>query len=146
MKRRELGSQLAGALRIMCFCAHFIRASLREGELGSRTSDRFKEDTPVALDQLLMIRLAQKVGAAPDKLRGSEGERISNQRPIAEKAAADFSEDIRRFVRSYATVIPRHAFVELLESCIAVGMTTILTSVIEMLCEWKEHGATTKEK
>ena len=49
-----------------------------------------------------MIRLAQQLGAAPDKLRGSEGERISNQRPIAEKAARDFSEDIRRFVRSYA--------------------------------------------
>jgi hypothetical protein len=92
-----------------------------------------------------MIRLAQKVGAAPDKLRGSEGERISNQRPIAEKAASDFSEDIRRFVRSYATVIPRHGFVELLESCIAVGMTTILTSVIEMLCEWKESGQLRKK-
>jgi len=118
----------------------FHQGVAREGELGSRTSDRFKEDTPVALDQLLMIRLAQKVGAAPDKLRGSDGEQISNQRPISEKAASEFSEDIRRFVRSYATVIPRHAFVELLESCIAVGMTTILTSVIEMLCEWKESG------
>jgi hypothetical protein len=118
----------------------FHQGVVREGELGSRTSDRFKEEMPVGLDQLLMIRLAQKIGAAPDKLRGSEGERISNQRPIAEKAASEFSEDIRRFVRSYATIIPRHAFVELLESCIAVGMTTILTSVIEMLCGWKETG------
>jgi hypothetical protein len=97
------------------------------GSLASRTSDRFDEETSVGLDQLLMIRLAQQLGVAPDKLRGSEGERISNQRPIAEKAAREFSEDIRRFVRSYADVIPRHAFVELLESCIAVGMTTILT-------------------
>src|ERR1035438_1700876 len=32
----------------------------REGELGSLTSDRFKEETPVGLDQLLMVRLAQK--------------------------------------------------------------------------------------
>ena len=92
-----------------------------------------------------MIRLAQQLGAAPDKLRGGEGERISNQRPIAEKAARDFSEDIRRFVRSYADVIPRHAFVELLESCIAVGMTTILTSVIEILFEWAETGEIRKK-
>jgi hypothetical protein len=110
------------------------------GSLASRTSDRFDEETSVGLDQLLMIRLAQRLGAAPDKLRGSDGERISNQRPIAEKAAREFSEDIRRFVRSYADVIPRHAFVELLESCIAVGMTTILTSVIEILFEWAETG------
>ncbi len=118
----------------------FHQGVSREGELASLTSDRFKEETPVGLDQLLMVRLAQRIGAAPDKLRGSEGEKISNQRPIADKAAVEFSEDIRRFVRAYAPVIPRHAFVELLESCIAVGMTTILTSVVEMLCEWKENG------
>jgi hypothetical protein len=87
-----------------------------------------------------MIRLAEQLGATPDKLRGGEGERISNQRPIAEKAARDFSDDIRRFVRSYADIIPRHAFVELLESCVAVGMTTILSSVIEILFEWTETG------
>ena len=110
------------------------------GGLAGRTSDRFEDATEVGLDQLLMIRLAEQLGAAPDKLRGSEGEGISNQRPIAEKAARGFSEDIRRFVRAYADAIPRHAFVELLESCISVGMTTILTSVIEMLCEWAESG------
>jgi hypothetical protein len=43
---------------------------------------------------------------------------------------------LRRFVRAYARVIPRHAFVELLESCMAVGLTTIVTSVIELLFEW----------
>ena len=110
------------------------------GSLSDHTSDQFKEETDVGLDQLLMIRLAQQLGAAPDKVRGDEGDRISNQRPIAEKAAKTFSEDIRRFVRSYASVIPRYAFVELLESCIAVGMTTILTSTIEILFEWVETG------
>jgi hypothetical protein len=112
----------------------------REGELGSRTSDRFREDATVGLDQLLTIRLAQTLGAAPDKLRGSDGERVSNQRPISERAASEFSEDIRRFVKSYAAVAPRHAFVELLESCIAIGLTTIVTSVVEILCEWVETG------
>jgi hypothetical protein len=118
----------------------FHQGVMRRGELGSRTSDQFEEETSVGLDQLLMIRLAQQLRASPDKLRGGEGERISNQRPIAEKAARDFSEDIRRFVRSYADIIPRHAFVELLESCMAVGMTTILTSVIEILFEWAGTG------
>lgn len=118
----------------------FCQGVTREGELSSRTSDRFNEEAEVGLDQLLMIRLAQQLRAAPDELRGGEGERVSNQRPIAERAATDFSEDIRRFVRSYAVVTPRHTFVELLESCIAVGMTAILTSVVEILCQWAETG------
>jgi hypothetical protein len=119
----------------------FMQGVIREGELGSRTSDRFAETESVGIDQLLMIRLAQQLGAAPDKLRGKEGERISNQRPISRKASRQFSEDIRHFVRGYADAIPRHAFVELLESCVAVGMTSILTSVSEMLFGWSENGS-----
>ena len=123
----------------------FHQGVLREEPLGNRTADRFQEEEEVGLDQLLMIRLAQHLGAAPDKLRGGEGERISNQRPIAEQAARHFSEDIRRFVRAYAGVIPRHAFVELLESCMAVGLTTIVTSVIELLFEWAATGKIRKK-
>ena len=118
----------------------FNQGITRQGELGSRTADQFEEGTSVGLDQLLMIRLAQQLGVAPDKPRGGKREHISNQRPIAHKAAQDFSEDMRRFVRAYATVIPRHAFVELLESCVALGMTTVLTSVIEILLEWEKTG------
>lgn len=108
--------------------------------LSNRAADRFREEELVGLDQLLMIRLAQQLKNAPDKLRGGEGERISNQHPIAERATRHFSEDIRQFVLAYADAIPRHAFVELLESCMAVGLTTILTSVIELLFNWTEAG------
>lgn len=104
-------------------------------------SDRFnEEDDSVGLDQLLMIRLAQQLQEAPGRMRGKEGYRISNQRPIAENAARDFSEDIRRFVRSYARSIPRHALTEMLESCIAVGMATILASTVEILLQWSDTG------
>jgi hypothetical protein len=110
------------------------------GERASRTSDRFDEAAHVGLDQLLMIRLAQQLKAAPDTLRGSEGERISNQRPIAERAAAQFSEDIRRFLRSYASVVPRHSLVDLVESCVAVGLTSVLMSATGILLEWATTG------
>ena len=69
--------------------------------VGDRTADRFQEETPVGLDQLLMIRLAQKLGAAPEKLRGSDGERISNQRPVAEEAA---NSSPKTFVVSFANM------------------------------------------
>jgi len=123
----------------------FNQGVVRDGQLSDRKADKFREETPVGLDQLLTIRLAQALGEAPDKLRGREGERISNQRPIANHTARHFSEDIRRFVRAYADVLPRHAFVALLESCVAVGLTTIVTSVFELLFEWAETGYKLKE-
>ena len=113
----------------------------RGGSPTNRNSDRFDEtDESVGLDQLLMIRLAQRLGAAPDRPRGNETARISNQRPIAKRASEDFSEDIRRFVRAYATETPRHTFIDMLEACISTGMTAILTSVVEMLFAWSETG------
>jgi hypothetical protein len=120
----------------------FHKGVVREGELGSRTSDRFDETAQVGIDQLLMIRLAQQLDHAPDKLRGKEsgGDRISNQRPISERAARHFSEDLRHFIRGYSDVVPRHTFVELLEACMAVGLTTIFTSVVELLFEWVDTG------
>ena len=113
----------------------------RGGSLTDRASDRFDETgESVGLDQLLMIRLAQRLGEAPDRPRGNETAKISNQRPIAERAAEYFSEDIRRFVRAYATEAPRHAFIDMLEACISIGMTAILTSVVEMLFAWSDTG------
>jgi hypothetical protein len=112
------------------------------GPRGSRTSDRFDEGAQVGLDQLLMIRLAQQLQKAPDTVRekGGGSEKISNQLPIAEQAAAYFSEDIRRFLRSYASIVPRHSLVDLLESCLAVGLTSVLTSVTGILLEWATTG------
>ncbi len=124
----------------------FHQGIVHDGQLADRSTDRFVEETAVGLDQLLMIRLAQQLGTAPEKLRGGEGERISNQRPIAERAARAFSEDMRRFVRTYATVIPRHTFVELLESSMALGLTTIVTSVFDILFAWAENGVVPKRE
>ena len=120
----------------------FSRGVSRAGEQHTNLkSDRFDEQETVGLDQLLMIRLAQQLEAAPDRPRGNETAKISNQRPIAERAAAHFSEDIRNFVRAYAESVPRHAFIDLLESCMTVGMTAILTSVVDMLFSWSGSGA-----
>ena len=120
----------------------FSQGVTRRGEfLSDLTSDRFnEEDETVGLDQLLMIRLAQQLQAAPHKMRGKESGPISNQRPIAESSARYFSENIRRFLRAYAVPAPRYALVEMLESCIAIGVTTILTSTVEILFRWIETG------
>ena len=128
-------------------CA-FSQGVVRRGEIISDlTSDRFNEaDDSVGLDQLLMIRLAQQLEAAPDKIRGKEAGPISNQRPIAKRAAENFSGDIRRFARAYAAPVPRYALVDMMESCIAIGLTTILTSTIELLFRWSDTGEVPEEQ
>ena len=125
----------------------FSQGITRRGNvLTDLASDQFDEkNESVGLDQLLMVRLAQQLQAAPYKLRGREDGEISNQRPIAETAARYFSEDVRRFLRSYATPAPRHALEEMLESCIAIGVTTILTSTVEMLFQWANNGSVPKK-
>ena len=121
----------------------FSQGVTRRGKvLSSLTLDGFAEENEsIGLDQLLMIRLALELKQAPYKASGKEGSSISNQHPIAEQAAQNFSDDIRRFVRSYAVPMPRYALVEMLESCIAIGLTTILTSTVELLLRWSETGA-----
>ena len=57
----------------------FSQGMERRGPVDDRRGDRFIEsDDSVGFDQLLMVRLAQRLGAAPDKLRGREGEKIPN--------------------------------------------------------------------
>ena len=122
----------------------------REGPPSDLASDCFDEtDDAVGLDQLLTIRLAQQLRAAPQKVRpsrtlGVDAHKISNQRPIAKAAGQRFSNDIRCFVRSYADSTPRHAFVDMLESCITIGLTTILTSTVEILFHWEATGKVTE--
>lgn len=136
----KLGDDPVGPSRNLLLEA-FSQGMTRRPYAADRQSDPFDEsDISVGLDQLLMIRLAQELGIAPDKVRGKDLYKVSNQRPIAKKAAEDFSEDIRRFIRSYSGVIPRHTFVDLLESCVATGMTAVLTSVVEILFEWADAG------
>ncbi|MFC1743401.1 hypothetical protein ACFL35_05350 [Candidatus Riflebacteria bacterium] len=117
----------------------------KEGTAG-RSSDQFDENESVGIDQLLMIRLAQSLKNAPDKLRGkSEKANISNQKPISENASQVFSEDIRRFIKNYSQVIPRQTLVPMIESCTAIGLTNILTSSVEILLHWAEKGEIQKK-
>jgi hypothetical protein len=90
----------------------------------SLTSDRFDEKALVGIDQLVTIRLAQACGSAPEKAKGkSEPGAISNQRPIATRAARIFQEDLSVFLRAYGPTIPRLSLLPMLETCIAINLT-----------------------
>ena len=105
------------------------------------TSDLFIESNEtVGIDQLLTIRLAQGCGEAPMKARGGEGDQIPNQWPLATTAMKNFREDFSVFVQAYGVTIPRQTFLQMLESCISLGLTNIYFSSIYMLSEWEKTG------
>jgi hypothetical protein len=106
-------------------------------------SDRFNELEPLGIDQLIMVRLAQACGEAPSKAVGKgEPGPIPNQRSIARKASNAFKEDLLLFFDCYGRnkVTPRLALLSMLESAIAVGMTSILLSTMNILSEWSDRG------
>lgn len=106
------------------------------------TSDHFIESTDsVDIDQLLTLRLAQGCGEAPTRVRGgAEIEQIPNQWPLATTATKDFREDFSVFVQAYGTTIPRQTFLQMLESCISLGLANIYFSTIGMLSQWEKDG------
>ncbi|MBF2734479.1 MAG: hypothetical protein ISN26_00010 [Betaproteobacteria bacterium AqS2] len=119
--------------------------------IDDRASDRFDEnESSIGLEQLMMIRLAQTIGKAPDPSRDKEGVRstvhrvsgakIPNQRPIAEKTSQEFSEDIRLFLRAYSSSLPRYCLIEMLESCMAIGLVSMLTAATKTISYWAEEG------
>ena len=50
---------------------------------------------------------------------------------------------MRNFIYRYSG-IPRHSLVSQLESCLAIGMTSITTSSIQIVCDWAETGKISK--
>lgn len=120
----------------------FGRQIAIRGNITDLASDRFiEEGADIGIDELLTIRIAQACGQAPQGARGGDGARtIPNQRPIAEKAAEHFREDISVFIRAYGNTVPRQAFLKMLESCLCLNLTNIYLSTIKMLLSWEQTG------
>ncbi|MFN9040969.1 MAG: hypothetical protein ACK5YO_32060, partial [Planctomyces sp.] len=109
--------------------------------LNDLAADMFDEQENVGIDQLLMIRIAEALQKAPDKIRGKEEERISTQLPIAERVSQWFGADLRDFTAGFGRIIPRQTFIATLEASMSLGLFSMFTSTAEMLFAWFEHGA-----
>ena len=104
-------------------------------------SDHFDENhLSVGIDQLLTVRLAQGCGQAPFKAESRNGGLIKNRWPIAVLATDSLREDFNVFVQAYGEIISRQSFLQMLESCLSLGLTNIFFSTINMLTAWKKTG------
>lgn len=117
--------------------------TLTSGMKSDLGSDEFDEGVDLPLDQLLTVRLAQGCGGAPAKAVGRNNPGpIPNQRPIAVRAAESFRDDLLVFLDCYAAsgTVPRSALLQMLESALAIGLTTILTASVEIMNCWATSG------
>lgn len=138
--RYRVGSRVEDNEFIRAFAPGVSTAGAQKSDL---RSDKFDEGALLGIDQLVMVRLAQICGEAPTKAAGKgEPGPIPNQRSIATKASAAFREDLLVFFDCYGrlNVTPRVPLLSMLESAIAVGMTSIVLSTIEMLSYWSDKG------
>lgn len=115
------------------------------GKQAANLHEDFLETAAVGVDQLLTIRVAQKCGAAPQKLkessRLSKGSGIPNRHPVARPAARAWSQDFRIILQAYGEMIPRQCLLPMLESCIGLGITNVFLSTARMLFDWEKTGA-----
>ena len=124
--------------------ALFARQMEIRGTHGSDLgADTFNEAvaTGVGIDELLAVRLAQACGSAPLKAKGKdESERIPNRHPLAFAAGECLRQDLAVFIEVYGGPVPRQAFLQDLESGIALGLTNLLLSTVRVVGEWERTG------
>jgi hypothetical protein len=112
-----------------------------EGRDANVSAEKYSESADVGIDQLLTIRIAQSCNQAPIKLRGpGESGLIPNARPLSQKAARYFARDLSVFLQAYGTVIPRHALIPMLESCLALGLSNIFLSTAALALSWDKQN------
>lgn len=112
------------------------------GNITNLLSDVFVEENEIAIDELLIIRIAQICGQAPHHAYGSDdgSKYIPNQKPIATKATDYFREDFSIFIRVYGETIPRQTLLKMLECCMSINLTNIYLSTVMMLLHWEKTG------
>lgn len=125
------------------FARHMTLKGDKSWNLGD--SDHFQEDVAndLGVDEWLAVRVALGCGTAPYKVGKGKGEgdsRIPNRWPIAMDSARHLRQDLMTFIDVYGSLMPRQAFLPMLESGIALGMTNIILSTTACLFEWDRTG------
>ncbi len=112
---------------------------LRSGFESSLDADQFDEAVDVGIDQLLAVRIAQRLGRAPEWQKVDAW--VPRALPAAARATGILSEDMRTLLRAYGAVIPRLTLVPMLESCMGLGLTSLFLHTLHVMEHWEVHGS-----
>ncbi|WP_295581476.1 hypothetical protein [uncultured Lamprocystis sp.] len=114
--------------------------AIRGPHAANLASDVFLEDIAedIGIDELLAIRIANACGNAPDS--AGKDNNIPNRHPLASLAAGALQEDLAVFISAYGRAIPRHAFLQMLEAGIGLGLLNLLLSTAHIVNDWEHTG------
>ena len=124
----------------------FLRVFGRGVEFGPSvahlSADFASETVNYSVEELLMIRLGQTCGQAPEKLRGTVrgSSDIPNAMPLASVAAGYFRDDLATFLRNFGEVIPRRALTPMLEALISLGISHTFLASLQSAVVWERTG------
>lgn len=142
--RFPVGTGFSENTLLTLFGRQMIVKGQNTSNLGS--ADFFVEENAIdiGIDELLVVRIAQACGNAPLKAKGINVERIFNRHPLAHRAAEALREDLSIFIMAYGDIVPRQAFLQMLEAGIGLGMTNLLLSTASLLAVWEITGQVTE--
>ncbi|MBI2926046.1 MAG: hypothetical protein HYY24_10115 [Verrucomicrobia bacterium] len=110
--------------------------------------DGTDEEAPYSVEELLMIRLAQQCGEAPEKLRVTQGasSEIQNLWPIARQMTDVFRDDLIVFLRHYGETVPRRALTPMLESLLGLGLFHVFLGCLSIAVAWDKEASVPEPK
>jgi hypothetical protein len=120
----------------------FARGVVFGANTANLCADSFDEQAPLALEELLMIRLAQACEEAPQTLRATRGavSEIQNSWPVSQRAALAFRDDLTAFLENYGTAIPRRSITPMMESLLGLGLLAIYLESCSIAVAWDNTG------
>src|SRR6266446_6158756 len=119
----------------------FGKGVIPAGTFADERGDRVDENAALCIDELLMVRLAQACGEAPEKLRGAgEVPLIPNSSSVAKAASADLRNDLRILLLNYGSEIPRLALTPMLECLLGLGLLNLMLQSFSGGVRWDQTG------
>jgi hypothetical protein len=104
-------------------------------------ADGIDEAADLSIEELLMVRVAQACGEAPETMHaGGAVADIQNFLPIAHRSNEVFREDFTAFLEHYGAVIPRRSIAPMIEALIGLSVAHASLASFSIAVAWDKLG------
>jgi hypothetical protein len=105
-------------------------------------ADGIDEAADLSIEEILMIRLAQVCGEAPETMHAAHGAvaDIQNFWPIAHRSNQVLREDLTIFLEHYGVIIPRRSIAPMIEALIGLSVLHTSLASFSIAVAWDTQG------
>lgn len=105
-------------------------------------ADGIDEAADLSIEELLMVRVAQVCGEAPETMHATRGAvaDIQNFLPIARRSNEVIREDLTAFLEHYGAVIPRRSIAPMIEALIGLSVAHASMASFSIAVAWDTEG------